>query len=51
MENDAIKQTGFIWWFKMKMDVHYSNANLSGRASTGLWHSEAILDARWNTIP
>ena len=51
MENDAIKQTGFIWWFKTKMDVHYSQAGLSGRASTGLWHSEAILDARWNTIP
>ena len=51
MENEAIKQTGFIWWFKTKMDVHYSQAGLSGRASTGLWHSEAILDARWNTIP
>ena len=51
MENDAIKQTGFIWWFKTKMDVHYSHAGISGRASTGLWHSEVILDARWNTIP
>ncbi len=51
MENGAIKQTGFIWWFKTKMDVHYSQAGISGRASTGLWHSEAILDARWNIIP
>ncbi|MBT3872451.1 MAG: hypothetical protein HOF75_07490 [Flavobacteriaceae bacterium] len=47
MVNDAIKQTGFIWWFKTKMDAHYSQAALSGRASKGLWHSEDILDSRW----
>ena len=47
MENEAIKQTGFIWWFKTKMDAHYSQAALSGRASKGLWHSEDILDSRW----
>ena len=51
MENGAIKQTGFIWWFKTKMDVHYSQAGLSGRASTGLWHSEAILNPQWYVIP
>jgi|TARA_B110000908_G_scaffold22204_1_gene25127 hypothetical protein len=47
MVNDAIKQTGFIWWFKTKMDAHYSQAALSVRASKGLWHSEDILDSRW----
>jgi len=47
MVNDAIKQTGFIWWFKTKMEAHYSQAALSVRASKGLWHSEDILDSRW----
>ena len=43
MENGAIKQTGFIWWFKTKMKTHYSDSIVS----SGLWHSEAILDPRW----
>ena len=51
MENGAIKQTGFIWWFKTKMDIHYSQAGISGRASTGLWHSEVILNPQWYVIP
>ena len=51
MENGAIKQTGFIWWFKTKMDIHYSQAGISGRASTGLWHSEVILNPQWYAIP
>ena len=51
MVNDAIKQTGFIWWFKTKMDIHYSQAGISGRASTGLWHSEVILNPQWYAIP
>ena len=51
MENGAIKQTGFIWWFKTKMDIHYSQAGISGRASTGLWHSEFILNPQWYVIP
>ena len=51
MENGAIKQTGFIWWFKTKMDIHYSQAGISGRASTGLWHAEVILNPQWYVIP
>ena len=51
MENGAIKQTGFIWWFKTKMDIHYYQAGISDRASTGLWHSEVILNPQWYAIP